>query len=208
METARIRRDAAMDVWDCVDHRDATKLRRLLIACADPDQRGALDTRPLHAAIVQDMNACVRALLEAGADPNPETRLHATPLWLAVRRCNVSAVRMLLDAGAEVDFWRGSPCDSIVGAAFDSGDTEIFELLLRAGADLTHFHLDIDLRDDPDEPLTRNYHVAVQWLRGTHPLQQRRDAVVAALSRSHRDFPVDVARFCGGYIAADKPSRR
>lgn len=76
-------------------------VRRLLVAGADPEQRGEHGFTPLGAAALRGHDAVVRQLLRHGADPDRKSADGAPPLVNAVRMGHAAAVEALLDAGAD-----------------------------------------------------------------------------------------------------------
>jgi len=84
-----------------VIHHDSedrpAKLRALLDAGADPNQRGVNDWTPLHAAAARDEDTSIELLLIHGADPTARTRIDdlGTPLELAEQALHEKAAAML-----------------------------------------------------------------------------------------------------------------
>jgi ankyrin repeat protein len=88
----------AESVWD---ERDCDRLKTLLAAGADPNERGRDALTPLMNAARQTEPACVRALIAAGADLEARDKFSDTALVQAVVGGRDDNARVLLDAGAK-----------------------------------------------------------------------------------------------------------
>jgi cytohesin len=85
---------------------------------------------PLHLAGGGQVKI-IQMLLAAGADPNAENKPGRTPLSFAAESGSPEAVKILLDAKADPN---GGKLDAPIFCAIKQGNTNTFELLLRAGA--------------------------------------------------------------------------
>jgi ankyrin repeat protein len=110
---------------------DASLMRRLLRAGADPNVRGANDCPPLIAASVTDDADKVELLLSHGADIELK-REYDTALHAACMCGCVGSARTLVERGADVNARSSADETPLMRAA----DVAIVRLLIRAGADL------------------------------------------------------------------------
>lgn len=80
---------------------DATRLRALLAAGADPDTPdNGVGNAPLHWAASFGHLACVTVLLDAGASVDARNSLGLTPLMRASWKSELACARLLLQRGA------------------------------------------------------------------------------------------------------------
>ncbi|OAQ65927.1 ankyrin [Pochonia chlamydosporia 170] len=78
----------------------------------------------------------IKTLIEHGADPLGDYSNGCTPLCLAAENCHLEAVKMLLDKGGAAQL-TGESGSRVLRAAAAGGDTEVAELLLLQGVDVT-----------------------------------------------------------------------
>jgi ankyrin repeat protein len=126
--------------------RHKTELMATLLDCgARPDAYTDLGRTPLHYAMQSydfgDQLPCVQMLVERGADVNDRTRGEDTPLTMAITRGAVKTVRWMLQHGARIDAVDGKGNTPLLRAVMASTNTEIVELLVESGADITHKNL-------------------------------------------------------------------
>ena len=113
---------------------DADRARLLVRAGVDPNCYNAAHRTPLHVAVCAGSDAVVDFLLSLdGIKLGPVDCRGSTPLWDAARSRNAGLALRLRNAGAPL------PAE-IVGemcAAAAADDTELFELLMKAGIDVS-----------------------------------------------------------------------
>ncbi len=86
---------AAVLSWDMI------KLRELLAAGTDVNQRDAEGKTALYWAVAKDLDGPINQLLDAGADPNLADADGLTPLHLCAREGKQTVVMRLLQGGAD-----------------------------------------------------------------------------------------------------------
>ncbi len=112
---------------------DLARLRSLLDAGADPNQRDGNGNRPLVEAVAAGHAAAARLLLAAGANPNLTSAGGRTPLIEAAIGGRIEIVRLLIASGAGIDTAeRGA--GTALEAAEREGHTGIAALLRQSGA--------------------------------------------------------------------------
>jgi ankyrin repeat protein len=91
---------------------------------------------PLHYAAFADNADTAAALLDAGADVNAraKNKFDNTPLQVSLLTSSRNAAKVLLDRGADVNARQAEGVTALHEAA-QSGDGEIIQMLLAAGAD-------------------------------------------------------------------------
>lgn len=117
------------------DYITADEARELIAAGADVNERGELDSTPLHMAAEYGSTDVIRILLEAGANPGARNKNGVTPLHYAVLNNRAGAIQLLLEDGFnvnDVDKRGNTP----LHYAADVSREEILELLLKFGADV------------------------------------------------------------------------
>lgn len=95
---------------DAVRNDNATLMRELLAAGADPDGYDDAGNAPLHIAVMRDDLRLIEILLDAGAEiDRPRTGAGDTPLLEAVQHHRDDATLLLLARGADPTYsaWRG-----------------------------------------------------------------------------------------------------
>jgi ankyrin repeat protein len=91
---------------------------------------------PLHYAAKLERDEMVRFLIEHGANVNARTKGGATPLLYALDTGHGSIVKRLLAAGAQMPNLKDLPDWPFLHRAWEASDNELFEFLLRNGADV------------------------------------------------------------------------
>jgi ankyrin repeat protein len=100
-----------------------------------PSARSAGRVKPMAMAIRNGDLEVVRTLLDLGADVNGSAADLCSPLDSAVHNNNVALARLFIERGANANAigkTRYTPL--LLAASIDFGDTEMMELLLKAGA--------------------------------------------------------------------------
>jgi uncharacterized protein len=126
---------SASDLTEALKLKDITKVRSLLAAGADANEKVRGDY-PLNIAATIGPAEMVSVLLEAGANLEQPGREGFHPLHNAVIFGGKDIVSLLIQKGAEVDAkekWGRTPLLSF--AATGGSDIEIAKMLLAAGAD-------------------------------------------------------------------------
>jgi len=120
---------------DAVLAHDLNKMRILLDAGADPNQRDASETPVLLTAARTGLPMTVDLLLQAGADPTAAVSGHRTVLHAAAEEGLISPLRLMLKAGAPVDLAAGLyGCVTPLSLAAAGGDMDMTRLLTSFGA--------------------------------------------------------------------------
>jgi ankyrin repeat protein len=112
-----------------------TMLNILIDRKTDLNIRSKTGSSALHYAITKGHTDVVRLLLDSGANVNTQDRYGWTPLRCAVKGNQLESVKLLLDHKADTEI-RGNQERTPLLLAAELGYTEIFEALVRAGADL------------------------------------------------------------------------
>ncbi len=134
----------AGELTDAVKARDVARVRSLLAAGADPNEKVRFDY-PLNVAAVFGPAEMITTLLDARADLEQPGRDGLHPLHNAVLSGRTEIVALLIQKGAVVDAKdnRGrSPFFSFAASA--GSDIEIAKMLLAAGADPSIEDNDLD----------------------------------------------------------------
>jgi hypothetical protein len=105
---------------------------KLLVAAGAPVQT-AKGWQPVHYAAFAGVTDILRFLLEHGADKNALAPNLYTPLMLAVRNGHLEAAKVLLKDDVDVSH-QGPAGETALGIAQRQNDTDLVELLKRAGA--------------------------------------------------------------------------
>jgi ankyrin repeat protein len=109
-------------------------LRALHPAIYDLNARDFKGNTPLMTAVKADREDMVEALLSMGARPNVYNQDHRFPLKLAVLNKSESLVKQLLNHGAHPDGFSEQMSSNALRDAVVSGNLEIVEMLVNAGA--------------------------------------------------------------------------
>ena len=127
-----------LDLFEASAVGDATRLRELLDAGADPNEFAPDGFTPLTLACFFKRPEAARLLLERGADVHLRARnehIQVLPIHSAAADGgSVEIVRMLLDAGADVNATQPGGFRAI-DAARQDGNEELERLLRERGAD-------------------------------------------------------------------------
>ena len=123
-------------------NRSKTDIARLLLdrgADPSPVAKGPFleGTTPLIIAAMRDDLGMVENLLSRGADPSRPDARAMTALGWAVENGNAEISKALLQAGSPVDTGYAMNAASPIAVASALGHTEIIELLIQSGADLS-----------------------------------------------------------------------
>jgi mono/diheme cytochrome c family protein len=125
--------DGATPLMAAALYGDATLVRRLLAAGADPDARDVAGATALMWAAGNAKS--MRALLDAGADVNARSDERRTPLAIASGIAGAtSSVQLLLEYGADPTVSRADDVSPLMEAA-RVNNSAAFQLLLEYGAD-------------------------------------------------------------------------
>jgi cytohesin len=135
---------SAEDLVKAAKHGDTDEVRRALAAGASPDSIDHSDPRRCPALALAAENwhtEVVDTLLKAGAKPDATDRWGKTALFWAAYEGSTDTVRQLIAAGANVnvivsEMYYGRITPLIV--ASENGHASTVELLLSAGADVSH----------------------------------------------------------------------
>ena len=115
---------------DAILARDLNRMRTLLQAGADPNQRDAAETPALLAAARTGLPMTVDLLLEAGADPAAPVSGHRTVLHAVAEEGLIPPLRQMLKSGAPVDLAGGLyGCVTPLSIAAANGDADMSRLL-------------------------------------------------------------------------------
>ena len=109
-------------------------LRVLYPAIYDLNARDVEGNTPLMTAVKADRQDMVEALLSMGARPNVYNQDYRFPLKLAVFNRSESVVKQLLNYGAHPDGFSEQMSSNALRAAVVSGNIDIVEMLIKAGA--------------------------------------------------------------------------
>ncbi len=126
-----------LDIFEAASVGDSARLRELLKTEPEIVNAWSADGfTPLHFACFFGQEEAARMLLDGGADVNAMARnpMQVMPLHSAAAARNLAIVRALLERGAPVNA-RQQKGWTALHAAGQSGDREMFELLVSHGAD-------------------------------------------------------------------------
>ena len=115
---------------------DATKVKQLLKAGANPNAGNKLNTTPLLEAAFHSNTEVIKALLDAGADPNAAGADGQTPLMLVARGTNVAAAKLLLSKGANAKAKESQRGQTALMWAAANSQGSMTRLLVEVGSDL------------------------------------------------------------------------
>lgn len=134
--TTRKRTKAPTPVIDAVLARDLPRLRNVLQAGGNVDERDADGRTALHHACIQNDEQLVDLLLTFKAQCAVADNNGMTPLHFAARNYDVSIAQKLLRSGVAVDVPDAHGNTPLSDAVFESkGRGEMIRLLLESGAD-------------------------------------------------------------------------
>ncbi len=127
----------ASELHDAVKADDAGRVQAAIVAGADINENDVYMGTPLHIAVARGSVEITTLLIAAGADVDAlgvGSQKKAHPLHIAARVNGVAVAKALLEHGAKVDS-RDSQGRTPLIVAASSGQTEIADFLLKAGAD-------------------------------------------------------------------------
>jgi ankyrin repeat protein len=132
-------------IHQAADAQDLDKLREVLKAGGDPNERDEIfQTTPLHAAS-RSYGAEMEILLDAGADPNLKDNFGSTALEAFIRSRNwrkenqrlLEIIKIMAEKGLDL---KTHP--RIITAAVETTDVEVVRLLIELGSPLNAFTKD------------------------------------------------------------------
>lgn len=127
----------ASELLEAIKADDGGRVQAALLAGADINENDVYMGSPLHVAVARGSVEIVTLLIEAGANVDAEgvgSQRKAHPLHIAARVNGGAVASLLLERGAKVDS-RDQEGRTPLTIAASNGQTEIAELLLKAGAD-------------------------------------------------------------------------
>lgn len=127
----------ASELLDAVKADDAGRVQAAISAGADINENDVYMGSPLHIAVARGKVEIAKLLLDAGADIEAAAKgslNKAHPLHIAARVNGVAIAALLIERGAKVDS-RDSQSRTPLFVAASSGQAEVAEFLLKAGAD-------------------------------------------------------------------------
>lgn len=116
---------------------DASKVKELLGAGADPNALGSFDVTPLGLAVLKDSTEIAAELLASGADINhpQNTNCEDPVLFIAIRTDKTEMAKLLIKNNADINALNMRKATPLIVAAC-RGNKELVELLLEKGADV------------------------------------------------------------------------
>ena len=114
---------------------DLVKVRELLAAGADPNERDEDGRTALFSAVLGGSLGLVGLLLESGADVNARDHHGFSALHFAAQEDVPEMVRLLAARGADVDAQDEDGCSALWRAVFSArGRHDVVRILIAAGA--------------------------------------------------------------------------
>jgi ankyrin repeat protein len=126
-------------LWVEAGDGDTDKVRQLLLAGANVEERGWVDDNPytpLQIAVLQNHTDVVQLLLEHGADVSATYGRGCTPLHEAACFGHAEVAKVLLENGADVLATYDSGLTPLHQAA-QNAEAEVAKVLLQNGADVS-----------------------------------------------------------------------
>ena len=141
--------DQASSLQSAAFFGDLARVKALLDAGVDVNQKNALGVTALYSAASGGHKKVVELLLAEGADINEKTAAYTdvTALHAAAREGHKEIVEVLLAGGADVN--AGSTYDELTAAelAMEANHIEVVKLLIAKGADISALHFAIHMKD-------------------------------------------------------------
>lgn len=149
---------AAINAGNAAEVKKLLGTNRELILAEDDESSGPLrGDYPIHRACRVGNNEIVKAILEVSLNEKDRPKIDkdkgsvpaASPLMIAVAKQHLSVVKQLISVGANVNYVNHkdsgyTPIYFAISSAGKPGNPEIVQVLVDAGADVTHMANEMD----------------------------------------------------------------